>query len=111
VICFEPKKQPGRVIVAFARALVEGALKWLFDEPAPREHRIGGKIDINLPEQHRRAVMGFEPHAWHAVLYGEDHAHRRSCPEFPMSPARGERIERKASPKIHHCHDRPAIRF
>jgi hypothetical protein len=26
-----------------------------------------------------------------------------------MSPAGGERIERKASPEIHHGHDRPAI--
>ena len=26
-----------------------------------------------------------------------------------MSPARGERIERKALPKIHHGYDRPAI--
>jgi hypothetical protein len=28
-----------------------------------------------------------------------------------MSPAGGERIERKASPEIHHRHDRPAIGF
>jgi hypothetical protein len=28
-----------------------------------------------------------------------------------MSPAGGERIERKASPKIHHGHDRPTVGF
>ena len=28
-----------------------------------------------------------------------------------MFPARGERIERKASPEIHHGHDRPTIGF
>jgi hypothetical protein len=42
------------VIVPFARALIEGALAlyWQLDEPAPREHRLGGKININLPKQH-----------------------------------------------------------
>ena len=108
-ICDEPKKQPRRVIASFTRALVERAADRQFDVPAPGEHRIGGKIDIDVAKQHRRAVMGFEPHARHPVLYGEGHAHRRSCPEFPMSPARGERIEWEAPPKIHHGHDRPAI--
>src|SRR5271166_1447099 len=53
--------------------------------------------------------MGFEPHARHPVFDPEGHRHRRSRPEFPMSPARRERIERKASPKIHHGNHRPAI--
>src|SRR5271169_3779415 len=44
----EPKKQPRRVIVAFARAIVERALDRQFDKPAPREHRISGEIDIDL---------------------------------------------------------------
>jgi hypothetical protein len=55
----EPKKTPRRVIVPFARALIEGALYWQLDEPAAREHRIGGKINVNLAKQHRRAVTSF----------------------------------------------------
>src|SRR5271169_3583608 len=107
----EPKKEPRRVIVAFARALVERALDLQFDVPAPREHRVGGEIDIDLAKQHRRAVTGFEPQARHPVLDPKGHRHRRTRPEFPMSPAGGERIERKASPKIHHGHDRLAVGF
>src|SRR6516162_2749921 len=105
----EAKKKPRRVIIAFARALIKRAANREFDVPAPNEQRIGGKIDVDVTKQHRRAVMGFEPHARHSVLYGEGHAHRRSCPEFTMSPAKGERIEREALSKIHHGHDRPAI--
>src|SRR5271166_3009139 len=48
----EAKKKPSRVIVAFARALVERAADRQFDEPAPREHRIGGEIDLDMPKQH-----------------------------------------------------------
>jgi hypothetical protein len=77
----------------------------------PREHRISDEVDIDMPKQHRRAVMGFEPHARHAVLDHECHRHRRTCPEFLMLPAGGERIEREALPEIHYRHDRPAIGF
>jgi hypothetical protein len=34
----------------------------------PREHRISDEVDIDMPKQHRRAVMGFEPHARHAPV-------------------------------------------
>src|SRR5580704_8066597 len=108
-VCHKPKKQSRRVIVAFARALVERATDGQFDVPPPREHRVSGKVDIDMPKQHRGAVMGFEPHARHAILDREGHAHRRTCPEFPMPPAGGERIEREGLPKIHHGHDRAAI--
>src|SRR5437660_4850312 len=97
------------MIVTFARALVDWAADWQFDVPAPCEHWIGGEIDIDLAEQHRRAVMGFEPYARHPVLDRKRHRHRGTGPEFPMSPARGERIERKALSEIHHGHDRAAI--
>jgi hypothetical protein len=110
-VCHKPKKQPRWVIVAFARALVERAADRQFDVPAPREHRVSGEVDIDMPKQHRRAVMGFEPHARHAVLDHECHRHRRTCPEFPMPPARRERIEREGLPKVHHGHDRLAIGF
>src|SRR5207237_3992161 len=53
----------------------------------------------HMPKQHRRAVMGFEPHAWHPVLDREGHRHKRTRPELPMSPARGERIEGEGCPK------------
>jgi hypothetical protein len=69
------------------------------------------EVDIDVPKQHRGAVLGFELHALHAVLDREGHAHRRTRPEFPMSPAGGKRVEREASPKIHYRHDRPAIGF
>jgi hypothetical protein len=62
-----------------------------------------------MAKQHRRAVMGFEPHARYAVFHGEGHCHRRTGPEFPKLPTGGERIERKASSEIHHGYDRPAI--
>jgi hypothetical protein len=55
--------------------------------------------------------MGFEPHARHAILDRERHLHRRTRPEFPVSPTRGKRIEREGLPKVHHGHDRPAIGF
>jgi hypothetical protein len=97
------------MIVAFARALVERAADWQFDVPAPGEHRIGAKINIDVAKQHRRAVMGFEPHARHPVLDRKGHRHRGTGPEFPMSPASGERIERKGLREIHHGYDRPAI--
>jgi hypothetical protein len=84
-ICFEPKKQARRVIVAVSRALVERAADGQFDPP-PREHRVSGKVDIDMPKEHRRAVMGFKPHARHAVLDHECHRHRKTCPEFPMLP-------------------------
>ena len=99
------------MIVTFARALVDWAMDWQFDVPAPCEHWIGDEIDIDVAEQHRPAVMGFEPHARIPVFYPEGHRHRRTCPEFPMPPARGERIEREGLPKVHHGHDRPAIGF
>jgi hypothetical protein len=111
VIRREPKKQPRRVIVAFSRALVERAADGQFDVPPPREHRVGGKVDIDMPKEHRRAVIGFEPHARHTVLDREGHSHGRTGPEFPMSPAGGERIEREGLPKVHHGHDRAAIGF
>jgi short chain dehydrogenase len=60
--CQDPsrtEKTPRRVIVPFARALIEGALYWQLDEPAAREHRIGGKMNVNLEKQHRRAVTSF----------------------------------------------------
>jgi len=59
----EPKKQPRRMVVAFARALVERAIDLQRDVPAPSEHRIGDEIDIDIAKQHRRAVPGFAPHA------------------------------------------------
>src|SRR5580704_9189548 len=105
----EPKKQSRRVIVAFARALVERAADRQFDVPPPREHRIGSEVDIDMPTEHRGAVMGFEPHARHAVLDRESHAHRRTRPEFPMSPTKGEWIEREGLPEVHHGHDRSAV--
>jgi hypothetical protein len=37
-----------RVIVAFARALAERASDPQLDEPAPREDRIGGEIDVDV---------------------------------------------------------------
>jgi hypothetical protein len=55
----EPEKQPRRVIVAFARALVERAADRQLDVPAPGEGRTGGEIDFDGVKQHRRAVMGF----------------------------------------------------
>src|SRR5689334_3181963 len=97
------------MIVAFARALVEWAADRQFDEPAPGKYWVCGKINIYVAKQHRPAVVRFEPHARDPVLDRERHRHRRTCPEFPMSPARGERIEREASSEIHHGHDRPAI--
>src|SRR3954451_1541532 len=55
--------------------------------------------------------MGFEPHTRHPVLDCEGHRHRRTRPEFPMSPTRGERIEREGLPEVHHGHDRRTIGF
>ena len=63
----EPKKQPRRMVVAFARALVERAIDLQRDVPAPSEHRIGDEIDIDIAKQHRRAVPGFAPRARHPV--------------------------------------------
>jgi len=63
----EAKKQPRRMVVAFARALVERALDRQLDVPAPGEHRMGDEIDIDIAKQHRRAVAGFEPRARHPV--------------------------------------------
>jgi len=53
---YEPKKKPRRVIVSFARALVERAADRQLDIPAPRQCRIDGEIDIDLAKQHRRAT-------------------------------------------------------
>src|ERR1700680_1170298 len=55
--------------------------------------------------------MGFEPQARHPIFDCEGHAHRRTGPEFPMSPAGGERIEREGVPKVHHGTDRTTIGF
>jgi len=44
---YEPKKKPRRVIVSFARALVERAADRQLDIPAPRQCRIDGEIDID----------------------------------------------------------------
>src|ERR1700722_10781336 len=52
-ICHKPKKQPRRVIVAFARAFVDGTADWQLDVPPPREHRVSGEVDIDMPKQHR----------------------------------------------------------
>src|SRR5438128_548242 len=106
---YEPKKKPRRVIVSFARALVERAADRQLDIPAPRQCRIDGEIDIDLAKQHRRAVAGLEPHARYPILDREGHRHRRTRPELPMSPAGGQQIERKASTKIHHGYDRPVL--
>jgi hypothetical protein len=95
------RRKSRRMIVAFSRALVERAADGQLDVPPPREHRVGGKVDIDMAKQHRCAVIGCEPNAQHPVLHREAHAHRRTGPEFSMSPARGERIEREALPKIH----------
>jgi hypothetical protein len=54
----EPKKRPGRVIVAIARALVERAADRQFDVPAPREHRIGGEIDVDVACSDPDSPMG-----------------------------------------------------
>jgi hypothetical protein len=64
------------VIVAFARAFVEGTADWQLDVPPPREQRVSGEVDIDMPKQHRRAVTGFELHARHTVLDREGPAHR-----------------------------------
>ena len=50
-------------------------------------------------------MLGTQSLTAKAMLIGERDA------EFPMSPARGEQIEREALPKVHHRHDRPAIGF
>jgi hypothetical protein len=89
------------MIVALSRALVERAADQQFDVPAPRQHRIGGKIDVDVADQHRRAVVGFKPHAWHPVLDREGHRHGCPRPKFSLFPARGERIEREASSEVH----------
>src|SRR5207249_8068589 len=64
IIRREPKKQPRRVIVAFARALVERATDGQFDVPPPP--RASGKRQgrYRHAETASRggAVMGFEPH-------------------------------------------------
>ena len=78
----EPKEEPRRVVVAFTRALVERAVDRQLDVPAPGERRIVGEIDIDGAGQHRRAVVGFEPHARDPVLDREGHRHRRPRPEF-----------------------------
>jgi hypothetical protein len=51
-VCHETKKEPRRVIVPFSRALVERAADRQFDEPAPNEDGIGGKIDVDVAKQH-----------------------------------------------------------
>jgi hypothetical protein len=91
----EAKKQPRRVIVAFARALVERAADRQFDVPPPREHRVGGKVDIDMPKQHRSAVMGFEPHA--GVENSGDDVHAQFLKDFKLSepiiyPALAEKL-------------------
>jgi hypothetical protein len=38
----------------------------------PGKHRVGREIDVNGAKHHRRAVMGFEPHARHPPLTAKD---------------------------------------
>jgi hypothetical protein len=75
-VCHESKKEPRRVIVSFARALVERAADRQLDVPAPSEHRIGSEVDVDGAKQHRRAVMGLKPHARHPFFDREANRHR-----------------------------------
>jgi hypothetical protein len=95
----KPKKQPRRVIVACPRAFVERAADRQFDVPPPREDRVSRKVDVDMPKQHRSAVMGFEPHARHTVFDREGHAIDERVQNFRCRQPEGSGSSEKLCPK------------
>src|SRR5258708_38228171 len=106
----ENHEQPGGMVVALARALVERALDRFLDVPAPNQELIIGQVQIDVTEQHRGSRPGLEAQGRHAVLDGEGRLHWPTRPERAVIPTRREWIEREERRReIHHCHFRLTI--
>src|SRR5262249_17907921 len=105
----ENQEQPGGMVVALARALVERALDRFLDVPAPNQELIIGQVQIEVTEQHRGSRPGLEAQGRHAFLDGEGRLHWPARPERAVIPTRREWIERERRREIHHCHFRLTI--